>query len=80
MKRAFPMVKQITIKNQITGIWLRSEKKYSLTMIGSSFSPVSLMIISTSWFSPSTLFRNLDPDDFVIGIVNGVSTFLDMDV
>lgn len=33
----------------------------------SSFSPVSLIMISISWFSPSTLFRNREPEDLVMG-------------
>lgn len=41
----------------------------------SSLSPVSLIIISISWFSPSTLFRNRDPVDLVIGITGTRAVF-----
>lgn len=41
----------------------------------SSLSPVSLIIISISWFSPSTLFRNRDPVDLVIGITGTRALF-----
>lgn len=54
-------VSELWSAQQDFGVWRL------LTISCSSFSPVSLIMISISWFSPSTLFRNREPEDLVMG-------------